>query len=150
MPKSDKKEVIPPKTFPPSVISKEGEFQITDKHICEVWRAHGPKEGEIDTELMIVRGVTVGAGMFMRYGDFLLKHRDKIPPKYADTTFLFPMENILQDDKSENGFVRLLEKEKEGWWCLVKLPAKRRWDDSHKLVRFRPDLPALLPAKTDP
>ena len=130
--KSEKKPASP--TFPPSVIRKQSEFPIGGRK-CEVFCAHGPGEGPIDTASMIIRGSQEGASVFTRHGSFLDKHQKEIPAEYAKCSFLFPMGKVINDE-----YVGLLKKDGDMWY-LFNCPEKQKWDNSYKLVRIVPDLP---------
>ena len=130
--KSAKKPASP--TFPPSVIRKQGEFPIGG-HKCEVYNAHGPGEGPIDTASMITRGSQEGASVLTRHGNFLRKYQTEIPAEYAKCSFLFPMGEVINDE-----YVGLLKKDGDMWY-LFNCPEKQKWDNSYKLVRIVPDLP---------
>jgi hypothetical protein len=148
---SDKKQKSEPapKTFAPSVITEAGKFLVVglvkkeDKtyeeitYTVTIFDAHGKDEGPIDNGTMILRGSTVKANMFTKYGTFLLQHRRQIPAEYQKYAFIFPM-----GDKTNDEFVRLLNKKvgPDEWWCLLKYPAVNKWDNDCKLVRFTPDL----------
>ncbi len=132
-----------PTTQKPKKPSPSGDFFpiMVDKfsvggRACEVYRFHGPSDRVVDTATMLARGAIVGANMRMEDGEFLLQHRDEIPPEYSQNTFVFPMWTSKEGVKGDV-FVRGLNKKGVDWWCVLKFPDSSDWDSSCRLVRFR-------------
>ena len=131
---STKKTKPPPTPSPTPKPTIVGEFSIGGC-TCEVINIHGSSEHFVDTKRMVAHGTSVGADMNREDGEFLLKHRDEIPPAYLGTTFVFPQ---WQSEKNtvNDGKIRTVDSRGVTWWCKQTFPNTWNWDSKCKMVRF--------------